>query len=198
MTKTVTLHTFGGKPILFRYTPGTKTIDDITNAITNNIGYICKGNENFSYRVNNKQIFERSAQELLDNIEQIYMIPYRAPRTCTVTEERHQIVITVKTLTNREYHVPITANATVEDLKERIEEATGFDTDCQNLIFNGKRMENDRALETYGITDNTSIHITLSLRGGMYAEMSGRNGKYQLLPELTIYDLDSDEFITQV
>jgi hypothetical protein len=59
-------------------------------------------------------------------------------------------------------------------------------------------MENDRALETYGITDNTSIHITISLRGGMYAEMSGRNGKYQLLPELTIYDLDSDELITQV
>jgi hypothetical protein len=194
MTKTLKLHTFGGKPILFRYTPGTKTIDDITNAITHNIGYICKGNEKFSYRVNNKHIFDPFAQELLDDIEQIDMIPYRAPRK-HICNEGPEIVITVKTLTTREYPILITANAMVEDLKEKIEETIGFDVDCQNLIFNGKRMENDRTLETYGITDNTSIYITLSLRGGMYAEMSGRDGTYRALPELTIYDLDSDAII---
>jgi ubiquitin-like protein Nedd8 len=197
MTKTVTLHTFGDKPILFRYTPGTKTIDDITNAITNNIGYICKGNEKFSYRVNNKQIFDPFAQELLDNIEQIHMIPYRAPRK-HISIEGPQIVITVKTLTTREYQIPTTATTTIEQFKEKIEETTGFDVYCQNLIFNGKRLENERTLETYGITDNASMHITLSLRGGMYAEMSGRNGKYQTLSELTIYDLDSNTVITQV
>ncbi len=191
MTKTLTLHTFGGKPILFRYTPGTKTIDDITNAITDNIGYVCRGNEKFSYRLNNKYVIDRSAQELLDGIEEIHMIPYRAPRKLTVNKGP-EIVITLKTLTNREYQIPTTTNVTVEDLKEKIEELTGFDVYCQNLIFNGKRMENERTLEAYGIMENTSIHITLSLRGGMYAEMSGRDGKYQLLPELTIYDLDSD------
>jgi ubiquitin-like protein Nedd8 len=197
MTKTVTLHTFGDKPILFRYTPGTKTIDDITNAITNNIGYICKGNEKFSYRVNNKDIFDPFAQELLDNIEQIHMIPYRAPRK-HISIEGQQIVITVKTLTTREYQIPTTTTTTIEQFKEKIEETTGFDINSQNLIFNGKRLENERTLETYSITDNASMHITLSLRGGMYAEMSGRNGKYKPLSELTIYDLDSDTLITQV
>jgi hypothetical protein len=194
MTKTVALHTFGGKPILFRYTPGTKTIENITNAITHNIGYICRENEKFSYRVNDKYILEPSSQELLDNIEQIHMIPYRAPRKQSVNEGP-QIVITVKTLTTREYQIATTANATIEDLKEKIEDVTGFDVNCQNLIFNGKRMENDRALETYGITDNASIYITLALKGGMFAEMSGRDGAYRPLSELTIYDLDSDIII---
>lgn len=191
MTKTLTLYTFGEKPILFRYTPGTKTIDDITNAITN-IGYMCRGNEQFSYKVNKKQVVDRFSQESLDNIEQIHMVPYRAPRKATAVTEGPPIVITVKTLTNREYQIATTANATVEDLKEEIEEAIGFDVGSQRLIFHGKQLENERALDTYGITDNASIHITLSLRGGMYAEISGRNGAYKSLSELTIYDLDNE------
>ena len=63
------------------------------------------------------------------------------------------------------------------------------------LIFNGKQLENERTLASYGIENDSKLMLVLRLRGGMYKEVSGRNGSYKELPITTIYDLDSDELI---
>ena len=109
MMKTLKLGTFDNNSILFRYTSGTKTINDITNAITNNIGYRCNTVTKFSYRVNNKMLYERfekenptkTQEELLDNLEQIQMVYYRAPAKETL--DQSPIRVRIQTLSERPY-----------------------------------------------------------------------------------------------
>lgn len=197
--KTLKVSTFDKKSILFRYTPGTKTINDITNAITNNIGYRCNTVDKFSYRVDNKTTlydrFEKdnptkTQEELLDAIQTIQMVYYRAPAKETL--DQNPIHVTIQTLSGRPYPpISTTATTTVEQLKGQIEDAYGIIVECQNLIFNGKRIQDDKTLETYGIIDDSLIYLTLQLKGGMYNEISGKDGMYKALPELTIYDLDN-------
>ena len=202
MMKTLKLSTFDNKSILFRYTSGTKTINDITNAITNNIGYRCNTVDKFSYRVNNKMLYERfekenptkTQEELLDALEQIQMVYYRTPVKETLGQ--NPIHVRIQTLSARPYPpISTTATTTVEQFKGQIEDAYGINVQCQNLIFNGKRIEDDKTLETYGIIDDSLIYVTLQLKGGMYNEISGKDGMYKALPELTIYDLDNDSTI---
>ena len=200
--KTLKVSTFDNNSILFRYTPGTKTINDITNAITNNIGYRCNTVDKFSYRVNNKMLYERfekenptkTPEELLDALQTIQMVYYRAPTKETL--DQNPIHVTIQTLSARPYPpISTTATTTVEQLKGQIEDAYGIIVECQNLIFNGKRIEDDKTLETYGIIDDSLLYLTLHLKGGMYNEISGKDGMYKALPELTIYDLDNDTAI---
>ena len=202
MMKTIQVNTFDNNSMLFRYTSGTKTINDITNAITNNIGYRCNTVKKFSYRVNNKMLYERlekenptkTQEELLDNLEQIQMVYYRAPVKETL--DQNPIHVRIQTLSTRPYPpISTTATTTVEQFKGQIEDAYGINVQCQNLIFNGKRIEDDKTLETYGIIDDSLIYVTLQLKGGMYNEISGKDGMYKALPELTIYDLDNDTTI---
>ena len=200
--KTLKLGTFDNNSILFRYTSGTKTINDITNAITNNIGYRCNTVDKFSYRVNNKMLYERfekenptkTQEELLDALEQIQMVYYRAPAKETLGQ--NPIHVRIQTLSERPYPpISTAATTTVEQFKGQIEDAYGINVQCQNLIFNGKRIQDDKTLETYGIIDDSLIYLTLQLKGGMYNEVSGKDGMYKALPELTIYDLDNDTAI---
>ena len=203
MTKTIQVNTFDNKLILFRYTPGTKTIHDITNAITNNIGYRCNTVDKFSYRVDNmKTLYERfekenptkTPEELLDALQTIQMVYYRPPVKETL--DQTPIRVAIQTILPHSY-LPIstTATTTVEQLKGQIEDAYGINVENQNLIFNGKRIQDDKTLETYGIIDDSLIYLTLQLKGGMYNEVSGKDGMYKALPELMIYDLDNDTAI---
>ena len=91
--------------------------------------------------------------------------------------------------------ISTTATTTVVQLKGQIEDAYGINVENQNLIFNGKRIQDDKTLETYGIIDDSLIYLTLQLKGGMYNEVSGKDGMYKALPELMIYDLDNDTAI---
>ena len=203
MTKTIQVNTFDNKLILFRYTPGTKTINDITNAITNNIGYRCNTVDKFSYRVDKtKTLYERfekenptkTPEELLDALQTIQMVYYRAPAKETL--DQTPIRVTIQTLLPHLYPpISTTATTTVEQLKGQIEDAYGINVEYQNLIFNGKRIQDDKTLETYGIIDDSLIYLTLQLKGGMYNEVSGKDGMYKALPELMIYDLDNDTAI---
>ena len=203
MTKTIQVNTFDNKLILFRYTPGTKTIHDITNAIINNIGYRCNTVDKFSYRVDNKKtLYERfekenptkTPEELLDALQTIQMVYYRAPAKETL--DQNPIRVTIQTLLPHLYPpISTTATTTVEQLKGQIEDAYGINVEYQNLIFNGKRIQDDKTLETYGIIDDSLIYLTLQLKGGMYNEVSGKDGMYKALPELMIYDLDNDTAI---
>ena len=203
MTKTIQVNTFDNKLILFRYTPGTKTISDITNAITNNIGYRCNTVDKFSYRVDNtKTLYERfekenptkTPEELLDALQTIQMVYYRPPVKETL--DQTPIRVTIQTILPHSYPpISTTATATVEQLKGQIEDAYGINVENQNLIINGKRIQDDKTLETYGIIDDSLIYLTLQLKGGMYNEVSGKDGMYKALPELMIYDLDNDTAI---
>jgi ubiquitin-like protein Nedd8 len=203
MQKVLKVNTFDNKSIWFRYSPGRKTINDITNAITNNIGYRCNTVDKFSYRVDNKMLYDRfekenptkTPEELLDALETLQLVHYRVP-TPVFIEPAETIRVTVQTLSRRTLpQISTTASTTVEQLKRQIEDAHGISVECQNLIFNGKRIQDDQTLEKYGIINDSMLYLTLSLRGGMYNEISGKDGTYSALPELMIYDLDTDTIL---
>ena len=45
----------------------------------------------------------------------------------------------------------------IQELKIQREKKEGYQSDIFHLIFNGKRLENDKTLKYYGITDKSTI-----------------------------------------
>ncbi|QJX71013.1 hypothetical protein F-liban_265 [Faustovirus] len=56
--------------------------------------------------------------------------------------------------------------ATVDQLKTAIETKEGVPKDQQRLIFAGKQLEDGKLLSSYGITEQSTIHLVMRLRGG--------------------------------
>jgi hypothetical protein len=80
---------------------------------------------------------------------------------------------------------------TVKDIKIAICQKVLISIDNVRIIFGGKQLDGDsRNLSEYNIKNDSTLHIILRLRGGMFNEASGRNGSYE--PLLSIfYDLDA-------
>lgn len=56
--------------------------------------------------------------------------------------------------------IGVTAESTVQQLKEKIEKATNVSANIQRLIFAGKNLKPDnQSLHSFKITDNASVHL---------------------------------------
>ncbi|XP_056602307.1 polyubiquitin-like [Triplophysa dalaica] len=60
----------------------------------------------------------------------------------------------------------IDPNETVNQLQQKIFNKGRVPLDQQRLIYNGKQLEPGRMLKDYDITNQSTIHMTLRLRGG--------------------------------
>ena len=72
---------------------------------------------------------------------------------------------------------------TILELKSIIQGMEGIVIEHQRLIFAGKQLENERTLGDYNIQGESTIHMVLCLRGGMYHFSSGRQEFTSLLPK---------------
>ena len=82
----------------------------------------------------------------------------------------------VKDLKGQIFTLDMEPTDTVTDLKEKVAAKDGTPVEHQRMIFAGRQLEDERTLAAYKITEQSTVHLVLRLRGGMMHEASGRDG----------------------
>jgi hypothetical protein len=86
------------------------------------------------------------------------------------------VQVFLKTLTGKTETLNVNLSGTVLDLKELIQEKTYIPIEHQKVVFAGRQLENERNVADYEIKKESTVHMVLRLRGGMYHASSGRIG----------------------
>jgi hypothetical protein len=110
-------------------------------------------------------------------------------------EINKNMTIFCKTLTGKTIEIAVKPDFTVYDLKLLILDTEHIPVDQMRLVFAGKQLEDHLCLCEYNIQKESTIHIILRLRGGMYHETSGKNGGFKPL-ESNIFVIEPDHHET--
>ena len=87
------------------------------------------------------------------------------------------ITFHVKSLTGKVVTFPCVPSYTkIEDVKVLIQNREGIPPDQQRLVFAGIVMEDGQTLSRYSVKNDSTVHLVLRLRGGMYFSVSSREG----------------------
>lgn len=74
--------------------------------------------------------------------------------------------IFTKTISGKSVTLNVRKTDRVESVKLRIQEKEGTEVSLQRLFLGGKNLENDKTLFDYNVQSESTLHLTMSLRGG--------------------------------
>ena len=70
----------------------------------------------------------------------------------------------IKTLTGKTIVCSLDPNMTIYSVKEQIAQAEQIPVEQQRLVYQGKQLEDNQTLGSYGILNNACLHLVLRLR----------------------------------
>ena len=96
-------------------------------------------------------------------------------KTKTKEKSNEPFEITIKTMTGRNIYIKVCLSDTIQNIKQQIYILdNNILLDQQRIIYNGKQIEDKSTVEEALVTVNSTLHLILCLRGGMFHETSGR------------------------
>lgn len=82
--------------------------------------------------------------------------------------------IQIKTATGRFHSIDVTPSMTVMELKHQIQKVEMYEPDQQRIVYSGEQLSDDKQIKDYPISADTTLHLIVRLRGGMFHETSSR------------------------
>ena len=206
-------------PILTRYYPKKTNVKSVIETLLNKIKYTFNAggsepceNPNIILKYNNNYLTEEEKMLSEYGISKRYeevniaikprnlnLLNYGNPTDIvSIMKSRNQgkknNQYFIKTLTGKTVTLNLPKDALVYEMKAAFCLKEGTPMDQQRMIFKGIEMEMEETVSNLANKEST-FHVVLRLCGGMFHEVSGRDGQYADLKEIdgVVFDIDPIE-----
>jgi ubiquitin len=202
----ITIESINNRKIYLLYKIGEQSLHTIMSWLINVCKYKCDQYEsmsNFKFSQNGKILETTNDYEVTKNLlndnpilklnlvtnpHQFNYWQFELDNSKFVVNSQ-TIVIYIKTLNGKSIMINVNPKITkVGELKLKIQIMEGIPPEQQRFIFNGRQLEDGLYLSDYYVDNECSFQLVLRLHGGMYNEVSGRNGQYEQLTNI-FYDI---------